>query len=90
MRTGEADASLRMAVGGGAGGGVVAIASCVILVRSFVESLLSLVLPVAGIPSIGAAGHMEAAGSSVGITIVDGALASAGVMDSLVTTSTDL
>ena len=86
MTAGEGDASLRTAAGGGAGGGVVAIASWVTSGMPSVSAPLSLVLSVAGMARIGAA----AAGSSLGIMIACGALASAGVMDSLVTTSTDL
>ena len=90
MRTEEADASLKIVAGGGVGGGVVAIASSVTSGRLSVDSPLLLVPLVAGITVIGAGGSVKAAGSSFGITIEDGALASAGVMDSFVTTSTDL
>ena len=85
MTAGDGDASLRTAAGGGARGGVAAIATWVTLCTPSVSAPLSLVLPVAGMASI-----VAAAGSSLRIMIVCGALASAGVMDSLVTTSTDL
>ena len=79
-----------MAAGGSAGGGVVAIASRVASDRPSVSAPMSSVLSVAGMASICAPGCAEAVGSSLGIMIAGGALASAGVMDSLVTTSTDL
>ena len=67
-----------------------AIASLVASGRRSVSPTTSLVVSVAGMASIGTAGCVEVAGSSLGIIIIGGALASAGVMDSLVTTSTDL
>ena len=83
-------ASLNKVAGGRAGGGVVAVASWVTSGRSSVLAPLSAALPKGCIASFVIGSRAEVVGSSFGDIIAAGALASAGVMDSLVTTSTDL
>ncbi len=74
-------ASLNMVAGGRAGGGVVAIASCVTSGRSSVLAPLSAALSAGCIASVVIGSCAEVEGSSLGNIIAGGALASAGVMD---------
>ena len=83
-------ASLNMLAGGRGGGGVVAIASWVTSGRSSVLASLLAALSAGRITGVFIGSCAEVEGTSLGNMIAGGTLASAGVMDSFVTTSTDL